>query len=156
MFDLKLPHIGHFNFRANSVHISRVNKRQNKKGIYEGNILCRSFVSYFRTQELLPSEFVRTQEFQLTTQCLNQTLYSKFTPFKRAFTELKAKQVLSRAISPDILLSVGLKDLYPSLWLGKSYVGKALTPQEVVVELPLLYEEVREKLKPLHINVRNT
>lgn len=154
MMDCRLPYTGHFNFNSSSVHIFRTNKRQNKKGLYDGNCHHKSFLSNFIVPKIFPPTFIQRNTFSLCSQYLNQIFNSRYPPIEVAFNSIKSKRFFSRAISPDLLLSVGLKDYHPALWLGKSYVGRMMSPKEVVIELPLLYEDVHEKLKPFDVSLR--
>lgn len=154
MIDSRLPYTGHFNFNSSSVHIYRTNKRQNKKGLYDANCHHKSFLNIFKDQKIFSPIFLQKNTFNLCPANLNQIFGSTYPSIENAFTSIKAKRFFSRAISPDLLLSVGLKDYHPSLWLGKSYVGRMLSPKEAMIELPLLYEDIHEKLKPFGVSLR--
>ena len=151
-FVTKLPYTGHYNFKSSSVLISRTICRQNKKGIYDGTYNATPFVSMFNKIINFPLSFKLQHNFSLRPTDIEQITRTKFQDLQKTFVDIKASRVFSRAVSPDILLSVGLKTRNPSLWIGKSYVGSMVSPKELVVEVPVLFEEAREKLRGYNLN----
>jgi len=154
VFNIQMPHLGHFNFKASSVFLFRTNLRQNKKGICNDTIRTIFFLDFVKPSKL-PIDFLMAQRFELVPRDLN-ILKPNFPEIDKAYQSVTKQNAFSKAISPDILLSVGLKDKNPTMWLGKSYLGKMYSPKEVLVEVPLLFEEAKEKLRPFNLVIRKT
>lgn len=150
------PEVGHYNFKAGSVYYSRTTKRQNKKGICEGSATFSPFITFLSQHGGIewPKEFVSKNRWALTEENLPFLFNFKDYPKKEdVYKDLLQGKFVSRALSHRILLSVGLKDSAPSVWLGKSYIGKLMNPSLVKIEVPDLYEEARENLRPLGISL---
>jgi hypothetical protein len=154
IIDICPPSTGHFNYKESSVFFSRLNKRQNKKGIALGNTATMSsFIDDLRGNIEFP---IRggIKHFHAEKEEIFVVLNGKrFSDKEQAFKDILAGKFVSRAISPQILMSVGFKDKWPSAFFGKSYLGKWISPHEIAIETKPLLEDAKELCRPLGISL---
>jgi len=148
---LEIPTQGFYNYKASVVRFHRTTKRQNKKGICQENSEFQDFNPVLNKFPRFPTSLLKESQFSLSVRSLNELFESTKTPLAGAFNQIRDGRALARAITPNICVSLGLRDVKPAVWMGLSYVGRMLDKQTIQIDVPLLAQEVKDQLRGLPV-----
>ena len=155
VFDFRFPPSGVYNFKNSTLFLSRLHARQWRKGIssatYQVHDVFRRFYRWPTLNLAMKREFGDdlTKDFAYTPKIASQVFDGVFPKFENAYSSVKKHRALSRAISPDIFLSIGAKDSRPLVWYGTIPVGVAESEESIVVQVPEFEQELLDSFRDL-------
>jgi len=88
-------------------------------------------------------------DFSYTPKMAAHLFDGEFPTFKNAYSSVENHRAISRAISPDIFLSIGAKDSRPLVWYGTIPVGVAESEENVLVQVPEFEQELLDSFRDL-------
>jgi len=153
LFSWEFPQTGFYNFKGTAVQFFRKNRRQNKKGLCSENTTFLNFTSVLKEIKGWPSLISNQNNFEISQGNLTLLFNSKYDKFDSAYKKIMRGSCIAKAVDPYLCLSLGLQDKSPSLWLGKSYVGRMVSPKEVLLEVPPLFQEVSDRLRLHNVEI---
>lgn len=154
--DFSFPPSGGYNYKNSVLYFSRFHTRQWKKGInsstYQVQDIFKRFYkwpkenSFFMNKELGGD---LAEQFSYTPKQASNVFDVPFPRFKSAYENVRTHRANSRAISPEIFLSLGAKDSRPLVWYGTVPVGVVLSPNRIEIQLPEFEQELLDSFRDL-------
>lgn len=149
-FDFSFPPIGAYNFKNSVFFFSRKFSRQWKKGICKDSVefegILEKYTGSPRLFAPITKSFFLPHPFFRSPRDMACLFNSKYSSFKEAYEFLQKKKGVARAISKNIVLSLGANSPSPILWFSGIPVG---TVQSDKPEIQLFYPEIAKEVKQL-------
>lgn len=146
-FDFSLPLPGAYNFRNNVFFFFRKFTRQWKKGICKDSAAFESILEFYKINNkfapLIYKSFETSHSFLSSPKDLSELFGCRYYSFHEAFEILEKKKALAKALSKDIVLSLGARTSHPILWLSSIPIGYVESSKP---DIFLVYPEVKTEI----------
>lgn len=151
-FDFTFPRSGVYNYKSSTLAFQRTHHRQWRKGICnETSVFFSPIKRYYTTgnKDTLAEVKELPQDFKYSPKVMKEIFDSPFPSFAKAYDSVKKNKVLSRAICPELFLSMGASGIAPIFWCGLTPVGTALSPTKIQVNFPEFVSAIRDILEEI-------
>lgn len=147
-FDFSLPSTGAYNFKNTVFFFFRKFTRQWRKGICRDSSAFESILEFYKIGNkiapLIGKSFdVSPNSFFSSPKNVSDLFNCKYYSFQEAYKVLEEKKAVARAISKDMVLSLGARSSSPILWLSSIPVGYVESSKP---ELSLLHPEIEAEI----------
>lgn len=150
--DFPVPATGFRNWKTGTLYLNRTTARQNKKGAHPDNMPVDNFIFKLADIPNFPRSLL-AQPFNWGVDNIGVLLNHNPVSFQHAVRAVRSGKAVSRAFSPHMCVGVGLKDESPSIWLGDSYVGRAVNSKQIRVDVPALFQETADYLRDIRCGI---
>jgi hypothetical protein len=152
--DFTFPRSGVYNYKNSTLVFQRTHRRQWRKGICNDTCLFFNPLEryYGGNKEILTSLRETPSGFKFSSKVMKELFDSAFPSFARAYLSVKKNKVLSRAVCPELFISIGANGSLPIFWCGLTPVGVVWSPTKIQVNshefVPIIqgiFQEIGEK-----------
>lgn len=155
--DFTFPPSGTYNYKDSTIVFQRTHMRQWRKGICHDSCVFFSPVEryYVGNKEIL-SLLKTTADFKLSPKTMKELFDSSFPAFSNAYNSVRKNKTLSRAICPELFLSMGASGKNPIFWCGLTPVGDAVSPTKIQIYFPeyiTVVQNILQEIGEKNVNV---
>ncbi len=153
--DFTFPSSGVYNYKDSTLVFQRTHKRQWRKGICEDTCIFFNPIKRYYitgTKEVLSTLKETPSDFKFSPKTMKDLFDSSFPVFSKAYDSVKKGKSLSRALCPELFLSMGASGTDPIFWCGLTPVGVALSSTKIKINFPEfistiqdIFQEIGEK-----------